>query len=240
MERDAFKASPSESQALRKLGHRSPIERSAIDAVTRAQRLLGSDPAGQVERLLASDPARQFERQVREFERTQETLVPKFAVDAISRAEGILGSPGVREIERLRELERLHQSVEMARPEPTWDLTPSRDFHLEALADIQHSIRFTAQQQAEKVQAAIVDHIRQRQEGLEDDQQLLVYCETEHERIRVLEIVVPNHHAVIFNGVDDDGNSASLIVTVNNVKITSKVVRVPPPDKPSRIGFPTE
>jgi hypothetical protein len=96
-------------------------------------------------------------------------------------------------------------------------------------------IRSTAQQQAENVQSAIFDlirQLRQRQEGLEEDQQLLVYCGTGSERIQVHEIVLPNNDTVILNGVDGEGNPASLFVTLNNVEITSKVIRLLPPAKP--------
>jgi len=215
----------SESNAVRKLDHLSSIEKSAIDAATRA------------ERLLASDPLRQMERQVRELERIQDSLGFKRHIEAATRTERILGSDAAQRAERHRELERMKESLEIRRPSIPWDLTPKRDFHLEALADIQRSIKSTAQQQAESVQAALVGHIRQLQMGLEEDQQLLVCYETGFERIQVLQIVLPNHHTVILNGVDAEGNPASLIATLNNVRITCKVMRVPPPNKPYRIGF---
>jgi hypothetical protein len=195
-----------------------------LDGFSRAEIVRSSDPARQMERLIPSDPARQFERQVKEFERTQRALGPP--IDAATRAE---------ELEKRR-----NRSVEMSRPAPMWDLKPSRNFHLEALADLQHTIRSTAQQKAGNIQSAIFDLIRrprQQQEGLKKDQQLFVYCGTGPERIQVHEIVLPNNDIMILNGVDGEGNPASLFVTLNNVKIASKVIRLPPPAKPYKIGF---
>jgi hypothetical protein len=192
---------------------RSSTEQLNLDVAKQAQRLLASDPARQAERLIANDPARQAERQFRELEHMQKVLNPP-----IDTAE-------------------MERFVEMARPERNWDLVSRRDVHLDALADIEQSISSTARQQAENVQAAIVDHIRQQQEQLAEDQQLLVYCVTGAERIQVREIVLPNHHMLILKGVDGEGNPASHMVTFNNVNITSKVVKVPLPDKPYRIGF---
>jgi hypothetical protein len=195
-----------------------------IEAATRTERILGCDAVQQAERH-------------REFARTQEMLGLKHPIDAAARAEQLLGSGVVGQMERHREMERMQPPLEIRPPDMSWDFTPKRDFHLEALADIQRSLRSGAQQQAESVQAALVGHIRHLQEGLEEDQQLLVYCETGFERIQVRQVVLPNHHTVILDGVDDEGNTASLLVTLNNVKITCKVMRVPPPDKPYRIGF---
>ena len=84
-----------------------------------------------------------------------------------------------------------------------------------------------------------MDHIRQKQEGLKEDQQLLVYCVSGGERFQVLQIKLPNHFTVILEGVDGEGNPVSRIATMNNIEITSKVVTVAPPAKPYRIGFIT-
>ena len=103
--------------------------------------------------------------------------------------------------------------------------------------EINRCVRSPAQLQAENVQAAIVDHIRQRQDSLSEDQQLLVYCETGFERIQVYQIVLPNHHALILSGLDADGNGSSVVATLNNIEITCKAVKADPPAKPCRIGF---
>lgn len=215
----------SEIQALRKAAGLSLIERSALDEARRSEKLLASDPARQIQkmiesdparqiqRMVESDPARQFERQiVKDFQLTEKALWPKPTIDTTPLTGHMV---------------------------PIWDFTPRRDFQLEALADIRRSVSTTAQQQAENVHAAVLDHIRQQQDSLEGDQQLLVYCDNGREYIEVREIVLPNHHMLIFNGVDGEGNFASLIVTLNNVKIASKVIRVSPPAAPYRIGFIT-
>jgi len=119
------------------------------------------------------------------------------------------------------------------------DFKPPRNYHLEALTDIRRSLRSQAQQKAEGVQSAIVDHIRQKQDTLADEQELVVYWEGGGERFQVRKFTLPNHYTVILEGIDGEGNESSRIVTMNNVEISSKVVTIALPAKPYRIGFIT-
>jgi hypothetical protein len=64
-----------------------------------------------------------------------------------------------------------------------------------------------------------------------------VYWEGAGERFQVTRFTLPNHHSVILEGIDCDGNAASRIVTTRNVEISTKVVTIPPANKPYRIGF---
>lgn len=114
---------------------------------------------------------------------------------------------------------------------------PARDDHLEALNEIRRSLRDKAQQEAEGVRSAIIDHLRQKQQSLREDQELVVYWEGTGERFQVLQIVLPNHYSLILEGRDAAGNSVSRVVTLNNVEVTARVITVAPPVKPYRIGF---
>ena len=83
--------------------------------------------------------------------------------------------------------------------------------------DNEHSTDSAAQRQSTAVQATIMDHIKQLQDSLADDEQLVVYCDDGGERVLVTEIAAPDHYTLILGGVDGEGNATSLIVTLNNI-----------------------
>ena len=258
----------------------TPLDESAIDAATMAQKSLGSDALRQIEELITSDPVRQAREQLREFDRLQmdetarlrnaidanvaeqankhqqiwkdlqETLLPSMSAGQIAEAvvgpdlmrsmnagkiaESVIGADLMSSRSEIqKQLKRL-ESMDFSPPRIPMDLEPR--MNPKALEAIR-SIKPLAQQQAEAVQSAIVEHIRKRQGALREDQQLLVYCETDSERIEVRQIELPNHHTVILHGIDPEGNETSLLATLNNVRITCKTINIDPPKKPYRIGF---
>jgi hypothetical protein len=238
IERHVLKSATPEADRLKSLyrDNLSSIERAAIEAAKRYE----SDPAIRAARMLESDPMRQAERMMRStlherhFEEKRRMLESlDTSSHPIKQAMELQRSLGTRAtIERSG-----YSDSPMQRPMP--DLRPQRDYHLEALTDIKQSLRTQAQERAESVKTAIVDHIRQKQEGLGDDQELVVYWEGIGERFQVRQFTLPNHHTVILEGLDAQGNEVSRIVTLNNVEISSKIVTIAAPQKPYRIGFTT-
>lgn len=240
IEQHALKLATSEADRLKCLypDNLSSIARAAIESAKRNE----SDPAIRAARLLESDPAMQAEKMMRgmllperhieEKRWILESLDPsRHPINQARQRQESLGIPPA--------IERAAYADPPPMPRSMRDLRPERDYHLEVLTDIKHSLRAQAQEQAESVQTAIVDHIRQKQEGLQDDQELVVYWEGIGERFQVRQFTLPNHHTVILEGFDAQGNEVSRIVTVNNVEISSKIATIAPPQKPYRIGFTT-
>jgi hypothetical protein len=231
---------------------------------TLGEKLLAFDPAKQkMDRFLASDVAKLAEKhmqdiqrlQIDEMKRLQQLMDSGIVEEALRQHQAITAQDSLRPA-----MSAAHVAERVLGPEHRWHKEFERmsktaaSMSLEGLGaprevyprinpkiwdEINRSVRSPAQIQAENVQSAIVDHIRQRQGSLKEDQQLLVYCETGFERIEVYQIILPNHQALILSGVDEDGNEATMLATLNNVKIACKIVAVAPPAKPRRIGFIT-
>lgn len=97
------------------------------------------------------------------------------------------------------------------------------------------SVKSAPQIAAENIQTAIQQHITDRQSGLGDDEQLVVYATSGLEVIIVENIAFPNWHTVILLGKDSKENVTSVIASVNEIHLTCKVMKVK--EKAYRVGF---
>ena len=92
---------------------------------------------------------------------------------------------------------------------------------------------------AESLGATMVGEIQAMQKALKDDQELVVLLNAGDQRLRVLEIYVPTWQVVVLTGVDPEKNITRVISPIAAIQLVCKVMKVPPPAKPTRIAVVT-
>ena len=92
---------------------------------------------------------------------------------------------------------------------------------------------------AESLGATLVGEIQAMQKALKDDQELVVLLNAGDQRLRVLEIYVPTWQVVVLTGVDPEKNITRVISPIAAIQLVCKVMKVPPPAKPTRIAVVT-
>ncbi len=130
-------------------------------------------------------------------------------------AEQALGNPVKSMLDALRppDLSRISESVRSARP--------------------------TGPAPADNLCATILGQVQAMQKALKEDEELIVLVNTGVETVRVLEFFVPSWQVLILTGIDTDRNLTRIVTPVEAVQLVSKVMKVQPPAKPTRIGFIT-
>jgi hypothetical protein len=91
--------------------------------------------------------------------------------------------------------------------------------------------------------AAILGQVQAMQRALKDDEELVVLLTAAGVVLRVLEFFLPSWQVAVVTGTDNDrpdknDKSVTRVVSpVESLQLACKVVKVPPPGKPGRIGF---
>ena len=89
----------------------------------------------------------------------------------------------------------------------------------------------------ENVSATFLGQIAAMQKALKEDEELVVLFQNGAERIRVMEVFAPSREVAVLSGMDSDRNRTRVICAVASLQLTCKVVRVPPGNKPARVGL---
>jgi hypothetical protein len=91
--------------------------------------------------------------------------------------------------------------------------------------------------------AAILGQIQAMQRALKEDEELLVLLQAGGINLRVLEFFFPSWQVAVVTGTDSDrpdknDKSVTRVVSpVESLQLVCRVVKAPPPAKPTRIGF---
>jgi hypothetical protein len=148
-------------------------------------------------------------------------------------------------IQRLRDLDNrtsIEKVLDFAR-DPMRDMQhylPSESQRqAERLHELVRTVRSAPQANAENLQQAVRDHVISLQSNLATDEQLLVCAMSSLGLMLVHQIGFPNWHTIVLLGKDTECNDTSMVVAVNTVQLTYKVVKVQAPQKPYVIGFLT-
>jgi hypothetical protein len=91
--------------------------------------------------------------------------------------------------------------------------------------------------QSENYQNHVVEKIRRMEQLVNPDEQLFVYCDASHERIRVQTIQFTDGSVILVHGEDSEGNPASVISTSFALELLCKIVKAKPEAKRAPIGF---
>jgi hypothetical protein len=93
--------------------------------------------------------------------------------------------------------------------------------------------------QPDNLGATILGQVQAMQRALKEDEELVVLWQAGGEVLRVLEFFLPSWQvAVALTGTDNDSKSLTRVVSpVESLQLVCRVVKVPPPGKPNRIGF---
>jgi hypothetical protein len=91
--------------------------------------------------------------------------------------------------------------------------------------------------QPENVAATFLGQIAAMQKALKDDEELVVLFHSGAERIRVMEVFAPSREVAVLSGTDSERNRTRAICAVGSLQLTCKVVKVPPGNKPLRVGL---
>ena len=103
--------------------------------------------------------------------------------------------------------------------------------------------------QTDNLGATILGQVQAMQRALKEDEELVVLLTAAGEVLRVLEFFLPSWQVAVVTGTDnrrpdqgdkDDKNDKSVtrvVSPVESLQLACKVVKVPPPGKPGRIGF---
>jgi hypothetical protein len=83
----------------------------------------------------------------------------------------------------------------------------------------------------------ILGQIHAMQKALKEDEELAVWFGTGAERIRVLEIYLPNWKLAVLTGYDSERTLSRVISPVDALQLVAKVVKAPAGAKPGRVGL---
>jgi hypothetical protein len=139
----------------------------------------------------------------------------------------------VEEISRPLELARM-VAASIPSTVPSASIVPRIDVNFEKAM---RAIVPLPQQKSESVRDVISGHIKALQAALADDEQLLIFFDSNGERITVYRVTFPSWHTVCLFGVDGGGNRTSIISSIDAVQLIHKVIKIEAPQKPVRIGF---
>jgi hypothetical protein len=95
----------------------------------------------------------------------------------------------------------------------------------------------SAPAQVESVGAVMLGQIQAMQRACKEDEELVVLFRSGAETVRVLELLVPSWSVLVLAGVDEARNTTRVVSTPESVQLVCKVMKVPPPAKPVRVGF---
>jgi hypothetical protein len=83
----------------------------------------------------------------------------------------------------------------------------------------------------------ILGQIHAMQKALKDDEELALWFGSGAERIRVLEIYLPNWKLAVLTGYDSERTLSRVISPVDALQLVAKVVKAPAGAKPGRVGL---
>jgi hypothetical protein len=90
---------------------------------------------------------------------------------------------------------------------------------------------------ADSIGNLILGQIHAMQKALKEDEELAVWFGTGAERIRVLEIYLPNWKLAVLTGYDSERTLSRVISPVDALQLVAKVVKAPAGAKPGRVGL---
>jgi hypothetical protein len=91
---------------------------------------------------------------------------------------------------------------------------------------------------ADNLGAAILGQVQAMQRALKEDEELVVLWQAGGVVLRVLEFFLPSWQVAVMTGTDNDSKSLTRVVSpVESLQLVCRVVKVPQPGKPNRIGF---
>ena len=85
----------------------------------------------------------------------------------------------------------------------------------------------------------IAGQIAAMQKALKEDEELVVWFQNGGERIRVIEFIMPSWRLAILSGLDADRNLTRVISGVESLQLVTKVMKLQPGVKPTRVGLVT-
>ena len=122
------------------------------------------------------------------------------------------------EIKKMIEAEGRKRTFDVAALKPAksneqrqaeWNASAQRDLHRE---------------QGKNLVTVIQARVAQLQAQLQPSQELVVYCDAGRDRIRVSQFEFPTWNLAVMIGVDDDGNETQRIESVQDIKLTCKIM----------------
>lgn len=106
----------------------------------------------------------------------------------------------------------------------------------QALAD-QVAPAPAAAAQTENAGAVMLGQVQAMQRACKEDEELVVLFRSGPETIRVFEFIVPTWQVLVLAGVDEAKNTTRVVSTPGCTQLVCRIVKVPPPGKPARVGF---
>jgi hypothetical protein len=85
--------------------------------------------------------------------------------------------------------------------------------------------------------AIVIGQVQAMQNGLKDDQELVVLCTAGLETLRVLEIFAPSKRVLVLTGIDSERAVTRVISPVDSLQLVCKTLPVQAAAKPARIRF---
>jgi hypothetical protein len=88
---------------------------------------------------------------------------------------------------------------------------------------------------SDNIGATILGQVQAMQKALKDDEELMVLCSAGLDTLRVLEMFLPTWRVMVLAGIDTEKVITRLVLPVEQVQLTCKVMKSPPNAKASRI-----
>jgi hypothetical protein len=92
---------------------------------------------------------------------------------------------------------------------------------------------------ADNLSAIVMAQVQAMQNGLKDDQELVVLCTIGLETLRVLEIFAPSPRVLVLTGIDSDRATTRVISPVESLQLVCKWMPAQAGVKPARIRLVT-
>jgi hypothetical protein len=83
----------------------------------------------------------------------------------------------------------------------------------------------------------ILGQVHAMQKALKEDEELALWFGSGAERIRILEIYLPNWKLAVLTGYDSERTLSRVISPVDALQLVAKVVKAPAGAKPGRVGL---
>src|SRR5260370_37795438 len=83
----------------------------------------------------------------------------------------------------------------------------------------------------------ILGQVHAMQKALKEDEELALWFGSGAERIRILEIYLPNWKLAVLTGFDAERTLSRVISPVDALQLVAKVVKAPAGAKPGRVGL---
>ncbi len=106
-----------------------------------------------------------------------------------------------------------------------------------ARAEALGNVAAPAASPGDNLSSVVIAQVQAMQNGLKEDQELVVLCTVGLETLRVLEMFAPSKRVLVLTGIDSDRAVTRVISAVESLQLVCKTMAVQAQTKPARVRF---